>query len=97
MSVKVVTETSSIECMFPEVMSAEVVDNSCNATIIHGQSCQDRTPLFGEVISDSLISIRLDSFLEETRSSQYCGFVADVRANGMAVTVEGDLGESARH
>ena len=89
---ELVAQTASINCTFPEIF-IDGGDYSCNATIIYGPNCQNRTNLIGKTIGENLISIGLRSFLEETRTldSRYCGFVANVTANEKFLTVEGSL------
>ena len=88
---EVIVQTTSINCTFPKMITA--VDYSCNATIIYGTNCRNRTNVTGEVVSDNLISIGLRSFLAQTRAALYCGFVANVKASEKTLTVEGDLSE----
>ena len=87
-SLQVLSESTSINCAFMRVTNI-----SCNATITYGENCQVQASIVGtrDTNNDLLVVISLRSFLEETRSSKYCGFIINATANTRTVTVDGSL------
>jgi hypothetical protein len=58
----------------------------CDATIMHGENCQDETIIRGMRDGDRVVIINVRDTLEETVS--YCGFIVNATANARTVIVE---------
>ena len=82
--VQVIPQSASINCTF--LNASKVTEKSCNATIMYGENCQEKTIINGIRDDDNSIIINVRSVLEETMT--YCGFTVSATANARTVVVE---------
>ena len=84
--VHVISQSASINCTFLNVLKE--AEKSCNAKIISGETCQDKTMINGMKDGDNVVIINVRSVLEDTI---YCSFIVNATANARTVIVEGNL------
>ena len=89
--VKLLPDSTSISCTFNNTNG--IITNSCNATVIYGTNCESQKEITGtNENGHNIVSIKLESSLDETMPSIYCNFTVAARVGTKLLFVEGNLG-----